>query len=82
MDGNIHLETILHADHGMHYTHSKTRLLITKDGLKQSMSRRGNCWDNAPMDSFFGHMKRVTVQVFRLCIYRPIHAGQSPSRDL
>lgn len=25
--------------------------------MKQSMSRRGNCWDNAPMESFFGHMK-------------------------
>jgi len=26
-------------------------------GLGQSMSRRGNCWDNAPMESFFGHLK-------------------------
>ncbi|TDK56318.1 transposase, partial [Bacillus salipaludis] len=26
-------------------------------GLRQSMSRRGNCWDNAPIESFFGHLK-------------------------
>ncbi len=57
LEGNIHPEAILHSDQGMHYTHPKTRLLITKAGFKQSMSRRGNCWDNAPMESFFGHMK-------------------------
>jgi putative transposase len=57
LDGNIHPEAILHSDQGMHYTHPKTRLAITKAGFKQSMSRRGNCWDNAPMESFFGHMK-------------------------
>lgn len=28
-----------------------------KNGLGQSMSRRGNCWDNAPQESFFGHLK-------------------------
>ncbi|MNH42544.1 hypothetical protein D3C79_1042630 [compost metagenome] len=29
-------------------------------GLGQSMSRRGNCWDNAPQESFFGHFKDET----------------------
>ncbi len=33
------------------------RNLIKDIGLRQSMSRRGNCWDNAPQESFFGHMK-------------------------
>ena len=33
------------------------RELIEDVGLRQSMSRRGNCWDNAPQESFFGHMK-------------------------
>ncbi|WP_307721773.1 integrase core domain-containing protein [Paenibacillus humicus] len=41
----------------MHYTHPKTRLLIAKAEFKQSMSRKGNCWDNASMETFFGHMK-------------------------
>jgi Transposase and inactivated derivatives len=57
LDGNVHPEAILHSDQGMHYTHPKTRLLIAEAGFKQSMSRRGNCWDNASMESFFGHMK-------------------------
>jgi len=57
LDGNIHPEAIIHSDQGMHYTHPKTRLFIAKAGLKQSMSRRGNCWDNASMESFFGHLK-------------------------
>lgn len=57
LDGNIHPEAILHSDQGMHYTHPKTRHFIADAGFKQSMSRRGNCWDNAPMESFFGHMK-------------------------
>lgn len=57
LDGNIHPEAIFHSDQGMHYTHPKTRLKIKKAGFKQSMSRKGNCWDNASMESFFGHMK-------------------------
>lgn len=57
LDGNIHPEAIFHSDQGMHYTHPKTRLQIKKAGFKQSMSRKGNCWDNASMESFFGHMK-------------------------
>jgi transposase InsO family protein len=31
--------------------------MVKKLGLAQSMSRRGNCWDNAPQESFFGHFK-------------------------
>ena len=57
LDGNIHPLAILHSDQGMHYTHPRMRLLIAKAGFKQSMSRKGNCWDNASMESFFGHMK-------------------------
>ncbi|HDI6354081.1 TPA: DDE-type integrase/transposase/recombinase, partial [Escherichia coli] len=50
-------DAILHSDQGMHYTHPKFRLLVRKAGFKQSMSRKGNCWDNASLESFFGHMK-------------------------
>jgi len=39
------------------YTSIKFQDLIQKEELRQSMSRRGNCWDNAPQESFFGHMK-------------------------
>lgn len=57
LNGNIHPEAILHSDQGMHYTHPKFRLLVDKAGFTQSMSRKGNCWDNASMETFFGHMK-------------------------
>lgn len=35
----------------------KFQSLVDDNHLRQSMSRRGNCWDNAPQESFFGHMK-------------------------
>jgi transposase InsO family protein len=49
--------TIVHSDQGCHYT-SLAFIEKLKDAeFVQSMSRRGNCWDNAPQESFFGHMK-------------------------
>lgn len=54
---DLHKEIIINSDQGSHYT-SITFIKILKDnGIRQSMSRRGNCWDNAPQESFFGHMK-------------------------
>ncbi len=50
-------QTIIHSDQGSHYT-SKAFIEALKDNnFIQSMSRKGNCWDNAPQESFFGHMK-------------------------
>lgn len=47
----------MHSDQGCQYT-SITFIKILKDNdLRQSMYRRGNCWDNAPQESFFGHVK-------------------------
>ena len=48
---------IIHSDQGVHYTSPIFQRLLKKNGLTQSMSRRGNCWDNAPQESFFGHLK-------------------------
>ena len=50
-------ETLIHSDQGFHYTSIAFREFIKNINLIQSMSRRGNCWDNAPQESFFGHMK-------------------------
>jgi putative transposase len=47
----------IHSDQGSHYTSPIFQKLLKKYKLGQSMSRRGNCWDNAPQESFFGHMK-------------------------
>lgn len=54
---NIHTEAILHSDQGNHYTSIRFIELLKDKEIRQSMSRRGNCWDNAPQESFFGHMK-------------------------
>lgn len=50
-------DAFIHSDQGVHYTCPKFHKLLVKNKLKQSMSRRGNCWDNAPIESFFGHLK-------------------------
>ncbi|QNF29909.1 IS3 family transposase [Metabacillus elymi] len=57
LDGNVHPEAILHSDQGFHYTNPEYRKKVKKLGFIQSMSRKGNCWDNAPIESFFGHLK-------------------------
>lgn len=54
---SLHAETLIHSDQGCHYTSHKFIDIVKDNGLRQSMSRRGNCWDNAPQESFFGHMK-------------------------
>lgn len=48
---------LVHSDQGWHYQHRKYQRLLTERGLTQSMSRRGNCLDNAAMESFFGTLK-------------------------
>ncbi len=48
---------IMHSDQGFHYTSKTYRDLLAKWDITQSMSRRGNCLDNAPVESFFGHLK-------------------------
>lgn len=50
-------ETLIHSDQGCHYTSASFIRLVNDKELRQSMSRKGNCWDNAPQESFFGHMK-------------------------
>ena len=50
-------ETIVHSDQGCHYTSCAFIQKLKDAEFVQSMSRRGNCWDNAPQESFFGHMK-------------------------
>ena len=50
-------DAFVHSDQGSHYTSPTFQSLLKELNLGQSMSRRGNCWDNAPQESFFGHMK-------------------------
>ena len=48
---------MIHSDQGFHFTHQSYRRRLEKNGVTQSMSRKGNCIDNAPIESFFGHLK-------------------------
>lgn len=48
---------MVHSDQGCHFTSKAYRKRLTRYGIKHSMSRRGNCWDNAPMERFFRSLK-------------------------
>jgi len=48
---------MLHSDQGWHYQHMQYQQTLKKYGITQSMSRKGNCLDNAVMENFFGIMK-------------------------
>ncbi len=48
---------LFHSDQGSHYTSTHFRQHLWRYRMEQSMSRRGNCWDNAPMERFFRSLK-------------------------
>lgn len=48
---------LLHSDQGFQYQHNSWRTLLENAGAVQSMSRKANCYDNAVMENFFGHLK-------------------------
>jgi len=50
-------DSLIHSDQGCHYTSHKFVDLIRDSNIRRSMSRKANCWDNAPQESLFGHMK-------------------------
>lgn len=55
-------ETIVHNNQGAPYTCLRFIDILKDNHLRQSMSRKGNCWDNAPQDRFFGHMKNEIME--------------------
>ena len=48
---------ILHSDQGWQYQHKQYQSMLAKKGIRQSMSRKGNCLDNAVIEDFFGLLK-------------------------
>ena len=52
---------IVHSDRGSQYASHEYRDLLTRHGLQGSMSRKGNCWDNAVMERFFLNLKMERV---------------------
>jgi len=54
-----------HSDRGVQYSSKDFRKMLEKNGMTCSMSRKGNCWDNAPMESFFHTLKMELVNYRR-----------------
>jgi putative transposase len=58
--GNVK-NVLLHSDQGVQYTSWAYRQLLKEKGIMYSLSRKGNCWDNAPAESFFHTLKTELV---------------------
>ena len=50
-----------HSDRGSQYAATRDQLLLPTHGITTSMSRNGNCWDNAWVERYFGMLKRERV---------------------
>ena len=57
---------LLHSDRGVQYTSESYRWLLQKHDIVQSMSRLGNCWDNAVAESFFRSLKVESINGYKL----------------
>ena len=55
-EGLIH-----HSDRGSQYASRDYQLLLKQTGMVSSMSRKGNCWDNSPVERFFSSLKREWI---------------------
>ena len=54
---SLNAHTLAHSAQGCHYTSLRVIQILKDSNLRQSMSLKGNYWNNAPQESFFGHMK-------------------------
>ena len=66
---------IVHSDQGWHYKMQPYRAMLTQQGARQSMSRRGNCYDNAVIESFFGTLKAEYYHLATLNCVEELEAG-------
>jgi putative transposase len=57
LDNSAAAAPLVHSDQGFQYQHASWRHLLAEAGATQSMSRKGNCYDNAVIENFFGHLK-------------------------
>ena len=66
---------VIHSDQGWHYQQVQYRHKLNEHGVKQSMSRKGNCLDNAAMESFFGTLKAEFFYLKRFESVEELKAG-------
>jgi putative transposase len=64
---------ILHSDQGYQYSSQVYFALTREYNISPSMSRRGNCWDNAPMENFFGHLKEEALRRYPNPSFEELH---------
>ncbi len=59
--------TVIHSDQGTQFGNDAWRRFCRSNHLEPSMSRKGNCWDNAVVESFFGSLKkeRIKKQIYK-----------------
>jgi putative transposase len=62
LNRKIQAGLIFHSDRGVQYCSERFRRILIKDNVTQSMSRKGNCWDNACAESFFKTIKSELIQ--------------------
>ncbi|AUR51429.1 IS3 family transposase [Aquella oligotrophica] len=65
-------QLILHSDQGSQYTSIAYTSLLKSLGITKSMSRRGNCLDNACIESFFGHLKSESIYLEQISTYEEL----------
>ena len=68
-------ELIVHSDQSWHYKMQPYREMLAQRGVKQRMSRKGNCFDNAVIESFFGTLKAEYYQFATLDGIAALEAG-------
>ena len=71
---DIEQGALIHSDRGVQYRGHEYQHVIKENGILCSMSRKGNCWDNAVMESFFGRFK---VELIYAENYKTVEAAQS-----
>jgi putative transposase len=82
------LPEMFHSDRGVQYVSEKLEQILVKDKVTISMSRKGNCWDNAVSESFFGTLKQELVHhekyenlaEVRMSLFKYIEAFYNPKR--
>ena len=61
LKGSSSSALVAHSDRGSQYASEHYQRRLSEERIACSMSRRGNCWDNAPMESFFASLKKELV---------------------
>jgi putative transposase len=69
---NSRYRTTIHSDQGWHYQHTKWVKTLKENKVFQSMSRKGNCLDNSPMENFFGLLKQEMYHGEALCTFEEL----------